>query len=75
MDKIFDDPLGWETQNLLTVAALMTRAAAWRCESRGTHLRLDYPEPREDFRVHARWNIGRGEPEVRPAEPSERTLV
>ena len=57
MDKIFDDPGGWETQNLLTVGALMTRAAAWREESRGTHFRLDHPRPSEALRVHARWRM------------------
>ena len=43
LDKIFDDRNGWEVQNLLLVGAMMTRAALWRCESRGTHYRLDSP--------------------------------
>jgi len=37
-------PAIWETANLLTVAQLITRAAALRTESRGSHYRLDYPE-------------------------------
>ena len=55
MDKIFDDIRGWEVQNLLTVGTLITRAARWRCESRGVHFRADHPEPRDTFRVHDLW--------------------
>lgn len=66
LDKIFDDPQGWETQNLLTVGSLMTRAAAWREESRGTHFRLDHPQPRGEFLVHAQWRIGREAPSCVP---------
>ncbi|MFO0872718.1 MAG: L-aspartate oxidase [Phycisphaerales bacterium] len=62
LDKIFDDPSGWETQNLLTVGALMTRAAAWRRETRGTHCRLDFPEERDEFRAHALWCADRDGP-------------
>lgn len=66
LDKIFDDRLGWEVQNMLLVGALMTRAALWRAESRGTHYRLDYPAAREEFRRHDVWQRGRGEPEAMP---------
>ncbi len=38
------DPAGWELQNMLTVARVMTQAALRREESRGVHLRLDFPE-------------------------------
>lgn len=62
MDKIFDERLGWEVQNMLTVGALLTRAAAWRTESRGTHYRIDYPEPKEAMRVHDVWVRGEDEP-------------
>jgi len=68
LDKIFDDPVGWETQNLLTVGALMTRAALWRQESRGVHNRVDHPEPRGAFAVHDVWRRGSDEPEIRPIE-------
>lgn len=34
---------GWELQNILTVALMMTNAAAARTESRGVHLRTDHP--------------------------------
>lgn len=71
LDKIFDDPVGWETQNLLTVGALITRAALWRRESRGVHNRTDYPEPSETFAVHDIWRRGSDSPEPRPIEHAE----
>jgi L-aspartate oxidase len=44
MDKVFDAPRDWETQNLLTVALAIATAAATRCESRGVHYRTDFPQ-------------------------------
>ena len=50
----FDDPEGWELQNMLTTGEIMVRAAIFRTESRGVHLRTDYPETDdENWRVHA----------------------
>jgi L-aspartate oxidase len=66
LDKIFDSPQGWTTQNLLLSAALIARSAAWRQESRGSHARSDYPEPRAEFRVHDRWRRGAPAPVVVP---------
>jgi len=40
----FDDRVGWELQNLLTVSRLMIDAATRRDESRGTHYRSDFPK-------------------------------
>ena len=65
LDKIFDEREGWEVQNMLLTAGLVARGAAWRAESRGTHFRLDCPEPREEFRVHASWKRGDAEPQKR----------
>ncbi len=47
---------GWELQNMLTVAFLVTSAAMTRLESRGAHYRLDYPE-RDDahWKCHLLW--------------------
>ena len=47
----FAHPEGWELQNMLLVARLMIQAALLREESRGCHLRSDFPE-RDD----ANWN-------------------
>ncbi len=35
---------GWELQNMLTVARLMVQSALTRQESRGVHLRMDFPD-------------------------------
>jgi L-aspartate oxidase len=58
LDKIFDAPDGWQTQNLLLVGAMMARSAHWRCESRGAHWRSDCPEPIESYRAHDHWRRG-----------------
>jgi len=64
MDKTFDTTAGvekavagWELQNLLAAAFLVTTAAHSRTESRGAHYRLDFPE-RDDlhWRLHLQWN-------------------
>ncbi len=72
MDMVFDEPAGWEIQNLLTVGALITRAAAWREETRGVHYRLDHPGKSDDLAVHALWRVQRSDPVLRPVDaPSQ----
>jgi L-aspartate oxidase len=44
LDKVFDQPAGWELQNMLTLGRLMAHAAGVRTETRGVHYRSDYPE-------------------------------
>ncbi|MEN0019981.1 MAG: L-aspartate oxidase [Planctomycetota bacterium] len=66
LDKIFDGPEGWETQNLLLVGALVTRSADWRKESRGCHARTDFTETLESFEVHDGWRRGESEPSITP---------
>jgi L-aspartate oxidase len=51
LPRQFDDSKGWELQNLLTLARVMIQAALVREESRGVHLRTDFPELDD-----ARWN-------------------
>jgi L-aspartate oxidase len=41
-----------ETYNLLDVAYLILKSAAFRTESRGGHYRLDYPQPDLNWQVH-----------------------
>lgn len=43
LNQQFATIAGWELQNLLTVARLMAQGALARRESRGVHLRTDYP--------------------------------
>ncbi|BAM04436.1 L-aspartate oxidase [Phycisphaera mikurensis] len=75
LDKIFDDRAGWEVQNMLQVGALIARAAAWREESRGTHFRLDFPEPEESFRVHDRWLRSDDAPRREPVDAGDELSV
>lgn len=44
----FADSEGWELQNMLVVAHMMICAAREREESRGVHLRSDFPETDDD---------------------------
>jgi L-aspartate oxidase len=41
-----------ETRNLLDIAYLILKSAAFRTESRGGHYRLDYPQPNPNWQVH-----------------------
>lgn len=53
MDKVFDEPAGWECQNMLTVARTMAATALARKESRGVHYRSDFPQrDDEHWRKH-----------------------
>lgn len=52
MDKVFDEPMAWETQNMLTVALCITTAALERRESRGVHYRTDFPQTDPAWRRH-----------------------
>ncbi len=62
LDKIFDDPRGWQVQNMLLASWLVVRSAAWRTESRGCHWRADHPTQRPELAVHDVWRLGAGEP-------------
>ena len=44
LDKeFFNDPSGWEIQNMLTTAWLIAELALRRTETRGVHFRADFP--------------------------------
>jgi len=43
LDKTLNSPAGWQTQNKLTVATMVTESALDRDESRGVHFRSDAP--------------------------------
>jgi L-aspartate oxidase len=44
LDKVFDQPAGWELQNMLTLGRLMAHSALVRTETRGVHYRSDHPD-------------------------------
>ncbi len=62
LGSVFETPEGWETQNMLTVGFLMTRAAAERRETRGTHIRVDWPQRDQAGAVHLSWKLGEDRP-------------
>ncbi|MFG0328344.1 MAG: L-aspartate oxidase [Phycisphaerales bacterium] len=74
LDKIFDDPAGWEIQNMLTVAATICESARWRRESRGVHVRADHPESDAAYGGHDVWRLGADAPEVIPATDEAQSL-
>jgi L-aspartate oxidase len=43
LPRQFNEPGGWELQNMLTVARLMIEGALKREETRGVHVRTDFP--------------------------------
>lgn len=45
--------LGVSSRKFVTLAQLIATAALWREESRGGHFRTDFPEQREEFRLHS----------------------
>jgi L-aspartate oxidase len=57
MNREFSEKEGWELQNMLTIASLMTKAALMRKETRGVHCRIDYPKKNRRFRRHIELNL------------------
>ncbi|MEI6240875.1 MAG: L-aspartate oxidase [Planctomycetia bacterium] len=62
----FADPEGWQLQNMLEVARLMIRAALVRRETRGVHVRSDFPAADDGWQAHIGWRRGHGDPIVEP---------
>ena len=53
LGRQFADPTGWELQNMLSVARLMIDAARARQETRGAHVRTDFPATDDEhFKRH-----------------------
>ena len=57
-EQIEKSNLSVSSRNFVTLALLVTRGALWREESRGGHFRTDFPEQRENWRVHSVQKIG-----------------
>jgi L-aspartate oxidase len=51
LSRQFSDPGGWELQNMLCLSRLMIEAALQRQESRGAHVRTDFPNADDEH-----WN-------------------
>jgi L-aspartate oxidase len=56
----YADRAGFEVQNMITLASLMTRAALLREESRGCHYRVDFPGQDEFWRKHIVFKMREG---------------
>ena len=53
-DRALQRPRAWELANMLSLSGLLCRAALWRRESRGVHMRRDHPERKDrEFRCHS----------------------
>ncbi len=52
-DQIAAGNLSASSRNFVTLAKLVATAALWREESRGGHFRTDFPEQREEWRLHS----------------------
>jgi L-aspartate oxidase len=59
LDKVFDQPPGWELQNMLTLGRLIAHAAHVRTETRGVHYRSDFPD-RDDANWKKHIEMARG---------------
>ena len=71
LDKTFDAPAGWELQNMLEVATLITRSAALRTETRGVHYRTDFPQTDDmHWKLHVDWQTHRPAPTLTPVAAS-----
>ncbi|MDO9533760.1 MAG: L-aspartate oxidase [Bacillota bacterium] len=56
LDGVPEDRATWELKNLFAAAELIVNSALMRTESRGSHYRVDYPQPDEDWRLrHLCW--------------------
>lgn len=73
LSRQFSNPIGWELQDMLLVAGLMIEAATRRTETRGSHVRTDYPETDDQHwarHIAFQGNLTRLD-EPRPPEPAE----
>ena len=59
-DQIAAGNLSTSSHNFVTLAQLVATAALWREESRGGHFRNDFPEQRDEWRVHSIQKYGGG---------------
>jgi len=62
LDKTFDDPAGWEIQNMLLLGRLVADSAGRRRASCGVHFRADAPENvRDEPPCHWSYQLSGGE--------------
>ena len=59
LETISAGNLGTSSRNFVNLAQLVARGAMWREESRGGHHRTDFPEQKDEFRVHSIQRLGK----------------
>lgn len=57
LPRQFHEPSGWELQNMLLVSRIMVEAARARTETRGVHLRTDFPESDDSQLQHLCYSL------------------
>jgi len=70
-DQIAAGNISTSSANFVTLAKLVATAALWREESRGAHFRTDFPQPRDDWRVHSVQLLGSAVRSVRSISGAE----
>lgn len=73
LPRQFANPQGWQLQNLLEVGRLMILAAAARQETRGVHVRSDFPATSAQWRRQLCWQRDRPDPWAMPVENAPET--
>ncbi|MEJ7847188.1 MAG: L-aspartate oxidase [Pyrinomonadaceae bacterium] len=59
-EQIAKSNLSTSSNNFVTIALLVAKAALWREESRGGHYRNDFPERKDRFETHSVQKLGSG---------------
>jgi len=59
LEQIASSNLSTSSRNFVTLAKLVANAALWREESRGAHFRTDFPDQREEWRLHSIQQVNR----------------
>lgn len=63
LDKTFNEPAGWEIQNMLQLGRMLAAAALGRTESRGVHFRTDgADQPNDEPARHLAFTLHEGQP-------------
>jgi L-aspartate oxidase len=70
-DQIAAGNISTSSANFVTLAKLIATAALWREESRGGHYRSDFPEPRDEWRVHSVQSVNADIRPVSSISPTE----
>jgi L-aspartate oxidase len=73
LGRQFDNTAGWELQNMLIVSRIIAEAAVLREESRGVHLRTDFPLC-DDDRWHRRLTFRHGPESASATNRADATL-